>query len=81
MDINEQLRTFIVSNTSLDSLSDDEDLFESGAVSSMFIMQIIAWVEMTTGAVVQGEDLSFDNFRSLNAIRRMISLPEKFDPL
>ena len=73
MTYTERLREFILENTPLESLEDEEDIFDTGAVNSMFVMQLVAYVEGTTGVVVQNTDLTFDNFRSLVAIDRLVS--------
>lgn len=73
MTYREILREFILGNTPLESLEDEEDIFETGAVGSMFVMQLVSYVEGTTGFIVQNSDLTFDNFRSLAAIDRLVS--------
>lgn len=73
MMIKEQLRAFILDNSPLESLANDEDIFESGAVSSMFVMQLISYIERLTGMTVQGADLTFENFTSLETIQRFVN--------
>lgn len=48
------------------------DLFGSGLISSLFAMQLVAYVETTFGVTVQGPDLKLDNFRSVAAITRLV---------
>jgi methoxymalonate biosynthesis acyl carrier protein len=47
------------------------DLFASGAVSSLFAMELVVFVESTFGITVEGADLALDNFRT---VRKMSSL-------
>ncbi|MGC0421409.1 acyl carrier protein [Embleya sp. AB8] len=47
------------------------DLFASGAVSSLFAMELVVFVESTFDVAVEGPDLAMDNFRT---VRRMSSL-------
>ena len=63
-----QVREFLgqfISNTDIEP---DENLFTSGAVNSLFAMQLVLYVEKEFGIQVANEDLDFDNFKSLNAI-------------
>jgi acyl carrier protein len=53
-------------------LADDEDIFATGYVNSMFAMQLVQFVEGEFGVAVESEDLELDNFRSLNAIVALV---------
>jgi len=53
-------------------LGDDEDMFATGYVNSMFAMQLVQFVESTFAITVESEDLELDNFRSLNAITALV---------
>lgn len=50
----------------------DVDLFGSGLVSSLFAMQLVAYVESTFGVAVAGPDLKLANFRSVVAITELV---------
>lgn len=49
-------------------LRDDEDIFATGYVNSMFAMQLVQFVEQAFGVTVEGDDLDIDNFRSIDAL-------------
>ena len=53
-------------------LKDDEDIFASGFVNSMFAMQLVQFVEGTFGVACDDQDLDIDNFRSIDAITRFV---------
>jgi len=53
-------------------LQDNEDLFATGYVNSMFAMQLVQFVESDFGLTVESEDLELDNFRSLDAITALV---------
>jgi methoxymalonate biosynthesis acyl carrier protein len=55
------------------ALGDDEDLFATGYVNSMFAMQLVQFVERTFGVAVESEDLEIDNFRSVNAVSALVT--------
>ena len=62
------VRAFVVSHIGHEDVSDDDDLFTTGLVSSLFAVQIVMWVERTFGVPVGPVDLDIDNFRSITAI-------------
>ncbi|HEY7770610.1 acyl carrier protein [Longimicrobium sp.] len=49
-------------------LRDDEDIFATGYVNSMFAMQLVQFVEQAFEVTVEGEDMEIDNFRSIDAL-------------
>jgi len=49
-------------------IDDDQDLFASGLVNSLFAMQLVLFVEKEFQFKVENEDLDYENFKSLNAI-------------
>lgn len=66
-DIKEAVRQFIFSSIRLPDLGDDDNLFESGIVNSLFAVQLMTFVEKTFGIEVESDDLDIENFKSLNA--------------
>ncbi|MFI6682989.1 phosphopantetheine-binding protein [Streptomyces sp. NPDC050485] len=50
----------------------DTDLFASGAVTSLFSLELVVHVETTYGVAVLGDELSMDNFRSVRAMVGLI---------
>ena len=70
MDTNEILektRSFLTQFINID-VGDDEELFSSGLVNSLFAMQLVLFIEKEYSIKVENEDLDFDNFKTLNAI-------------
>jgi acyl carrier protein len=66
-DIKQAVRQFIFSSIRLPDLGDDDNLFESGIVNSLFAVQLMTFVEKTFGIEVESDDLDIENFKSLNA--------------
>jgi len=66
-EIREAIRGFISQAVKLEKLGDDDDLFESGIVNSLFAIQLMTFIERTFGIEVQMDDLDMKNFKSLNA--------------
>ena len=54
-------------------VSGDDNLFELGLVNSLFAMQLVNFVEKEFGLVVEDDDLSIENFQSVNAITGLIA--------
>jgi acyl carrier protein len=53
-------------------LQDNQDFFALGLVNSLFAMQLVLFVEKELGVLVSNEDLDIENFRSINAILRLV---------
>ena len=53
-------------------LQPDEDIFALGFVNSLLAMQLVAFVEKEFGITVEDQDLDLDNFRSVDAIARLV---------
>jgi acyl carrier protein len=63
-----RIRSFLSGYLRDASLEDDEDLFASGRVNSLFAMELVLFVEEQFKVAVENEDLDLDNFRSIDAI-------------
>ena len=58
---------FILSSINFTHLDDDDNLFESGIVNSLFAVQLMTFIEKTFAIEVGMDDLDIENFKSLNA--------------
>jgi acyl carrier protein len=72
MDNKQQIRAFVSKFFRGHELADNEDIFATGFVNSMFAMQLVQFVETTFGITVESEDLEIDNFRTLDAIAALV---------
>lgn len=72
MDDKQTLREFVGRFVRGHDLRDDEDIFATGFVNSMFAMQLVQFVEQTFGIVCESEDLEIDNFRSIDALAAFV---------
>lgn len=61
------IRSFVHQHTG-HPVGDDEDLFATGYVNSLFAIQIVMFVEQKLDIPVAGEDLDLANFRSISDI-------------
>jgi len=65
--VKESVKRFILSSINIAHLGDNDDLFESGIVNSLFAVQLMTFIEKTFAIEVGMDDLDIDNFKSLNA--------------
>lgn len=65
--VKELVRTFINNSINIDALGDDDNLFESGIVNSLFAIQLMNFVERKFGLEIGMDDLDIENFKSINA--------------
>lgn len=65
--IKETVKRFILSSIAIPHLKDDDDLFESGIVNSLFAVQLMTYIEKVFAIEVGMDDLDMENFKSLNA--------------
>lgn len=72
-DVKLAIRDFLGQFVRQHDLKDDEDIFATGYVNSLFVMQLVLFVEKDLGVVVSDEDLEFDNFRSIDAIAAFVA--------
>jgi methoxymalonate biosynthesis acyl carrier protein len=66
-EIRKTLRGFIIRSINIPDLGDDDDLFESGLVNSLFAVQLTTFIEKNFGLEITADDLDINNFRSLSA--------------
>ena len=65
--IREKIRAFILTSIHVPDLADDDNLFESGIVNSLFAVQLMTFIEKTFAIEVGMDDLEIANFKSIEA--------------
>ena len=65
--VREAVTRFLLSSINLAKLNDEDDLFESGIVNSLFAVQLATFLEKTFAIEIGMDDLDIENFKSLNA--------------
>jgi methoxymalonate biosynthesis acyl carrier protein len=71
MTVTETLLSFLEERTRF-SWTEDRDIFASGAVNSLFAMELVVFVEQRFGVRIIGPDLTLDNFRSVRAMATLV---------
>lgn len=73
----ETIRAFVSSNLNIFgdevSFTDADNIFQSGLVSSLFAVQLIAFLEKQFGIRIANEDMNLGNFSSID---RMVAFVE-----
>jgi methoxymalonate biosynthesis acyl carrier protein len=72
-EIKDTVKRFIASAVNITDLDDDDNLFESGIVNSLFAIQLMTFIEKTFGIEVGVDDLDIENFKSLSAATAFVS--------
>ncbi len=66
-DVKGTIKRFLLRSINLPDVGDDEDLFETGMVNSLFAVQLTTFIEKTFRIEIEPDDLNIKNFRSLSA--------------
>lgn len=65
--VRDTIKKFLLRSINLPDVDDDEDLFETGMVNSLFAVQLTTFIEKTFRIEIVPDDLNIRNFRSLRA--------------
>jgi methoxymalonate biosynthesis acyl carrier protein len=66
-----EIQRFLESRTNT-TVPSDQDLFQSGLVSSMFAMELVVFLEQTYAVAIVGPDLKLDNFRTVDSMSSLV---------
>jgi methoxymalonate biosynthesis acyl carrier protein len=64
----EKTRSFLGRYIRNAEVEDNQDLFASGLVNSLFAMQLVLFIESEFMVKVENEDLDYENFKTIVAI-------------
>jgi methoxymalonate biosynthesis acyl carrier protein len=62
------VRNFLTQICTVDQFSDDDDIFAGGFVNSLYLAQLLNFVQTKFGVVLDEDDYDMANFRSIAAI-------------
>lgn len=71
MDTQNALTNFIMNELAVGrskQITPDDDLFSSGVLDSLGVLQLVLFIEEQFGIEVPDEDVVFENFQSVSAI-------------
>jgi acyl carrier protein len=55
------------------AFDDDDDLFATSLVSSLFALELVLFVEEEFGIKIENQDLERDNFRTVNSLAQLVA--------
>lgn len=67
------IREFVGNHINGLNIGNDEDIFATGYVNSLFAVQLVMFVENVFGVAVSGDDLDIRNFRTINHIDAFVA--------
>ncbi len=67
-----EIRSFVGSAFKGKELTDDEDIFASGVVNSLFAMELITFLEGTYSITIENEDLELENFSTVDKLVELV---------
>lgn len=73
MDEKNRIRAFLAQHFGNRELRDQDDIFASGFINSLFAMQIILFLEKEFAITIASEDLELANFRTIEAITLLVA--------
>jgi methoxymalonate biosynthesis acyl carrier protein len=74
-----KIRAFILASINVPNLADDDNLFESGIVNSLFAVEFMTFLEKAFAIEVTMDDLDIANFQSIDAAAAFV-LQKKAQP-
>jgi methoxymalonate biosynthesis acyl carrier protein len=78
--VKEIIRSFIGNSVNIDAVSDDENLFASGLINSLFAAQLTTFIERKFGIEIGMDDLDIENFKSINATAAFVARKSSPNP-
>lgn len=72
LDSRASIRGFLVPHLNGLRVTDDEDIFATGYLNSLFAVQLIKWIEDAFNVPIASEDLDIGNFRTIASIEEFV---------
>jgi methoxymalonate biosynthesis acyl carrier protein len=67
-----RIRAFFSRSFPNHNLQDDDDIFAMGFINSLFVMQLVLFIEQESGSQVENDELEIENFKTIKIIERFI---------
>ena len=71
-DLKPRIREFLSRSFDSSALTDDDDIFAAGRVTSLFAMELVVFIEERIGVRLDDADLDRENFKSINSMASLI---------
>lgn len=67
------VRTFLQNLCDVQRLGDDDDIFAGGFVNSLYLVQLLQFVQADLGVALDEDDYDMANFRSIAAVADFVA--------
>ena len=68
-----KIREFLGRFIDESSVGDDDNIFETGLVNSLFALQLVSFIEQEFDISIENEELDIQHFKDINSIASLIS--------
>lgn len=68
-----RIHAFVATAFKGHDLADDEDIFASGVVNSLFAMELITFLESEFAITIETDDLELENFSSVSRLDELVA--------
>ncbi len=72
-EVNKAVREFLAGLCDVTTLKDDDDIFTGGFVNSLYLVQLLNFVQSEFSIELDEDDYDMDNFRSIEAIEAFVA--------
>ncbi len=72
-EVNKAVREFLAGLCDVATLKDDDDIFAGGFVNSLYLVQLLNFVQSEFFIELNEDDYDMDNFRSIEAIEAFVT--------
>ncbi len=69
----EKIREFLGRFMDESSVGDEDNIFETGLVNSLFALQLVSFIEQEFEISIENEELDIQNFKDIHSIVQLIS--------
>lgn len=79
MSVRDEVRKFLSRYIRITEFQDDTNILDSMMVNSLFIMQLVAFVEDHFDIALDNDDIVMEHFMNINSIADLIETKQKKD--
>lgn len=70
--VRDKIRTFLSKFVDVSELQDNENIFETGLVNSLFAVNLVSFLESEFDISIENTELDLENFKDIKSITTLI---------
>lgn len=70
--VRDKIRTFLSKFVDVSELQDNENIFETGLVNSLFAVNLVSFLESEFDISIENTELDLENFKDIQSITTLI---------